>query len=364
MMRILEVNTLTGATTRIAGGSAGFSGEGSPAINAHFDNICDMEGDADGSLYVLCCKRAVLQRIAPAGPPDPSTPPLLLRVAGTGTQLSSTQVLAGDPTTVPLQFSRGFPQSGEGGGIGLDGNGGVYIAQTGLAACSVLYLDTGGRLSSVVPGTSCNRNGATRFFTDVAFSSDVGLVLAQQRPWPSVVRFASVIPGAPPAFEVLAGKQTTLNAPQPTLPNVFPAKIVLVMGPAIHFGSDGLLYVAESAVWVPGEPSWLRIFKLNVRSLAAKRTGTQASADGSEIYEFDEDGKHVFRLGIHSRARICSRSPMMEMACSRRSRMSGQDTTIERDVDGIATAIVAPFGQRTELDCDRERLPRLDRDEP
>ena len=80
------------------------------------------------------------------------------------------------------------------------------------------------------------------------------------------------------------------------------------------------------------------------------------SADGVEVYEFDRNGRHLrTRDGVTG---AVARSFEYDAA----KRLTGvvdafgKRTRIERDGNGVATAIVAPGGQRTALGDQRRRL--------
>ncbi len=73
------------------------------------------------------------------------------------------------------------------------------------------------------------------------------------------------------------------------------------------------------------------------------------SKNGNEIYVFSHSGRHVRTFDALSQATLYSFNYNDNGTLNQIIDESGNTTTIERDEDGQATAIVAPFGQRTEL---------------
>lgn len=336
-MRILEIEPNTGAVKRIAGSQLGFSGDGGPALDARFNDICDMAAASDGSLYVLNCVNAVVQRITPDG--------MVERVAGTGSQLAGDQILVPDATQVPLSFAPS--NEAREGGIGLDASGGIYIAQTGYAACTVLYLDRGGRLSVVLTAV-CRLNSSFNY-RDVAVSPTGGLTLAG-----SGTQFNRIISHyTPPAnaaesgsLQRVAGFTSNLPPQLVPLPNAYPAQDNTGMWPEVVYAPNGELYFSEQV------GSNARIRKLTTFAIAGGAREFVASSDASEIYQFDAQGRHLRTRHPLTGADLLSfaydESGLLETIVDE----AGNETQIERNSNGIATAIVAPFGQRTELNYD------------
>lgn len=137
-----------------------------------------------------------------------------------------------------------------------------------------------------------------------------------------------------------------------------PAAAALLHTPLdVEVAPDGSLYVA-SAHYSPllGAP--------RVRKIEPAFPGTSAgslsitSEDGRERYEFDPSGRHLrtyetvgntilYAFGYDTEDRLVSIAERPESDGS-----GGKVTTIEHDAQGNPTAIVSPFGQRTELEVD------------
>ncbi|MEM7483436.1 MAG: hypothetical protein AAF481_19920, partial [Acidobacteriota bacterium] len=75
-----------------------------------------------------------------------------------------------------------------------------------------------------------------------------------------------------------------------------------------------------------------------------------ASEDGSVIFVFNAQGRHLETKDAQTEESLLTFHYTPEGWLERISDAFGNDTTIERDVDGRPRAIVAPFGQRTVLE--------------
>jgi YD repeat-containing protein len=76
------------------------------------------------------------------------------------------------------------------------------------------------------------------------------------------------------------------------------------------------------------------------------------SADGREVYEFNVGGRHLRTLDVSPARRWwCSTNDSTGLLIAVRDSLDNV-TEIERNGSGEPTAIVAPFGQRTELSLD------------
>jgi len=122
-----------------------------------------------------------------------------------------------------------------------------------------------------------------------------------------------------------------------------PATKAQIKYPAgLSFGHDGVLYLADRNNHV-------------IRAVAPPFPGLSLyeipvpSEDGSEFYIFDSEGRHLrtldaltgairYELGYDSGSRLITITDE-----------SGNVTAIQRDMDGIPTAIASPHGQRTTL---------------
>lgn len=121
--QVLRVDAVTGDITIVAGtGSAGFSGDGGPAISARLSFPSAVDVDGNGDLYIADTENNRIRKV------DAATG-IITTVAGTGSEGFSGD---GGPATA----ARVKPT-----GVALDGAGGMYIADTG--ANRVRFVDAG-----------------------------------------------------------------------------------------------------------------------------------------------------------------------------------------------------------------------------
>ena len=119
----------------------------------------------------------------------------------------------------------------------------------------------------------------------------------------------------------------------------------LFVARAMSFGPDGRLYVLDRFARRIDAP----VPALDINGSAV------ASEDGSQLYVFDADGKHLRTLDA------LLGSPIFDFTYDAAGHLSsisdgqGNVTTVERDGTGLPVTIVAPFGQRTSLTTDGQR---------
>jgi RHS repeat-associated protein len=314
-----------GIITTVAGnGTVGVSGDGGPATEAQLGFITGLAVGPDGSLYLADNMNNLVRRVGPDG--------IITRVAGTGIEGFSGD---GGPATEalldnPLDVS-----------VGLDGS--LYIADR-----------SNHRIRRVGPDgliTTFAGNGIDGFSGDggpatearlssprtLAIGPDGSLYVGDNRPLllPHHVRrvgpdgLITTFAGSGfNGFSGFSGDGGSATA----------ARLGFIRGVAV--GPDSSLYILEDEL---GGDSDVR-----VRRVAPLSTpGT--SADGSEVYIFDDADRHVRTLHSATGAALYTFSYDDSGRLTGVTDVDGNVTTIERDGDGNPLAIVAPFGQRTSL---------------
>ncbi|MCA1558309.1 MAG: hypothetical protein LC731_07205, partial [Acidobacteria bacterium] len=113
----------------------------------------------------------------------------------------------------------------------------------------------------------------------------------------------------------------------------------------LDVGPDGSLYIAD-------------VTDHRIRRVAPPLPGFTASdiaipsEDGSQLYQFNKQGRHLRTLNALTGAILYEFSYDSEGRFTKVHDTEGNVTIIERDAAGKPTAIVAPFGQRTTLGLD------------
>ena len=137
---VREVNAATGTITTIAGnGTAGYSGDGGPAINAQLNYPSSLAVDISGNVYVSDSYNNVIREIVstPAGVRN------IITLVGNGTSGYSGD--GGPATGAELDT----PQ-----GIDIDTHGNLYIADMGNCAIRKISSSTG-NISTIAGTGSC-----------------------------------------------------------------------------------------------------------------------------------------------------------------------------------------------------------------
>ena len=375
-----------GIITTVAGGSTfGFAGDGGQATLAKLSSPGTVAVGADGSLYIADSGNLRIRRVGPDG--------IINTVAGTGAAIVVGNGGDGGPALQaqmrqPIGIAVGpdgsvyFTESlipnvrrvgpdgiiatfaGRSGASGFAGDGGLATQAllsrpTGIAVASdgSLYIaDTANQrirrvgpdgIITTVAGTSIGFAGDGGPATQAKFSGPTSVALGADGSLyigdTSNNRIRRV--GADGIVTTVAGTgtagfagdgglatQAMLNLPLGT--------VDLSVGVAV--GYDGSLYIAD---WG----------NLRIRQLRSRLPGSYvddnviASEDGSEVYVFNGGGRHLRTLDALTGAVHFQFSYNAAGRLATITDGDGNVTSIERDGAGNPSAIVAPFGQRTNL---------------
>jgi RHS repeat-associated protein len=311
-----------GVISTIAGsGVTGFGGDGGSATQAQFCEIASMAFGPDGALYIADECNARIRRVGTDG--------IVITVAGHGQGSFSGE---GGPATSATLF---LPE-----GVAADPDGDPDIADVG--AHRVLQVTPDGILRTIAgTGTS-------------GYSGDGGAAIQATLGGPSAVAVASdgsifiadrdndVIRWLRPdgVINTLAGTGQegtggdgglALRAALQGLEN------------GLATGPDGAIYFSQIA----NNTRIRRIGPIDERFV----NGNDAvpSADGSEVYLFNLEGRHLETLDA------VTGSLRYQFAYDNAGRLTSitdgyaNVVSVERDGAGNPTAIVAPFGQRTSV---------------
>jgi RHS repeat-associated protein len=355
-----------GTITTVAGnGTRAFAGDGGPATQASLYLEATIGGLAigsNGSLYIADTDNGRIRRVGPDG--------IITTVAGGG---------SGTPDAIPASQARISPA-----GIALDTDGSLYIAD--FKAEKVLKLSTDGLITTVAGdgmyGSGGDGGPATqahlRFPTSVTVGPG-GLYIMD------TLNFSVRKVSAGGIITTVAGGQDALGSildyargiavggdGNLYIADTFHHRVLLVGadghfktvagtnghgfsgddGPgtdarlntpyAVAVGPDSSLYIAD------GSNNRVRRLQPPLQGFVGRQFFIP-SEDGSEIYTFDEVGRHLTTRDARTGALLYQFAYDAAGHLASVTDAYGNVTTIERNADGTPTAIIAPFGQRTTL---------------
>ncbi len=145
--RIRKVDTAGDISTVAGTGTAGFSGDNNPAVQAQLDSPYDVAVDGSGNLYIADRRNNRIRKIDTDG--DIST------VAGTG------RSQYGGDNDLAVEAPVNFPS-----GVALDGDGNLYIADTNNHR--IRKVDASGIITTVAGGSIGDGGPATQAQLDFA----------------------------------------------------------------------------------------------------------------------------------------------------------------------------------------------------
>ncbi len=327
------ITTAAGDGTACNGGSC--VGDGGPATAAKINPIA-VDVGADGSIYIA--ERTLIRRVGPDG--------VIQRFAGDTTACFYSQAqLCGDgqPAAQARFGSLGYLR------IARDGS--IYLADNGI----VWRIDANGIVHRVA-----GLGGDQRFN---GYSGDGGPALLA-----TPFSIASLAPGSDGSFvfsDPTNGRLLRVGADgiintivgdgepccSPSAHEGFPTQVKLATQ-SVTFGPDGTLFLSEAIANCCGGTGY------NIYTLSSSYTGYQnqpfkiPNEDGSEVYEFDANGRHLrTRDGLTGRTILQFGYDASGVLASITD-SDGNATQLLRDGSGQLTTIVSPFGQRTSVTLD------------
>ena len=312
-----------GLTQTIAGRcrQAGFAGDGGPAVSALLNRPTHIAIGADGTLYITDSENNRIRRVGTDG--------TISTYAGDGGR-----GLAGDGGLAPLsRLNRP-----EGLTVGPDGS--LYIADS--QNFRVRRVGPDGIISTFIGCVRppCQDAGPSDKVgistpTDVSVLPDGGVLVASRLGRGIWLRSSSgfVTPIARglfiPGLEIREGE-----------PAMFAS---LELPRTVAYGPDNTIYIANEG------NNRIRSLTLPFPDLVGQGVAAVPSPDDTEVYQFDENGRHLRTLDALSGAVRYAFDYDEEGRLTTITDSDGDVTTIERDANGLPTAIVGPYGQRTTL---------------
>jgi RHS repeat-associated protein len=311
------ITTVAGTTT------TGYSGDGGPAIAARLVPSYGVAIGPDGSLYISELGNNRIRRVAPDG--------IITTVAGNG-QLGSSG--DGGPATAAMLWN---PR-----GVAVGPDGSLYIADYGNSRIRRVGPD--GIITTVAGSVQCyqpslpSKSGDGGLATDalichptgVAVGADGSLYIAD---WGNR-RIRRVGPDG--IITTVAG-----NGLEGFSGDSGPAVAASIRPYGIAVGPDDSLYIADQQ-------------NLRIRRVASPLPGAGLtdipipSEDGSELYVFNSNGRHLKTLDTLTGALRYQFNYDADGYLTSITDGDGNVTSIERTGE-TPTAIVAPGGQRTTL---------------
>ncbi len=315
-----------GLIRTVAGnGLFGFSGDGGPATQAQLNSPLDIGLAPDGSLYIADGANLRIRRVGADG--------RIATIAGNGQPCF---LCAGDGPAP--QAAIGQPTALE---VAPDGS--VYYVNQQIIfrvppdASKITRVVGGGTqsfLTDGVPATDVQYfNGAIQ---DIAFSAD-GLMYLTTNAIGSV---AQLVDNQGLIYRIAGKGQTGFSGDRG------PARqAVMNLADAVAVGADGAIYIVDR-------------INNRIRKVSAPLPGfsggdiTIASEEGGLLYRFSPQGRHLNTFNALTNATLLTFGYDTAGRLMTITDADNNVTTIERDGNGNATAIVSPFGQRTALTLD------------
>lgn len=302
------------------GGGGISSGDGGPAISASLGVCNGIALGTDGSIYIADGNR--IRRVGPDG--------IISTVAGSG---GGTGVNSGDggPATSATFFSTL--------GITLGPDGSIYI----IAGNRIRRVGPDGIISTVAGSEQASFSGDGGPATsatldmpeDLVMGLDGSLYIADAVANHRIRRIGTdgiitTVAGNEDAALYKGEGATATSAYYLSYPN------------GVAVGADGSLYIAD---YNEGK---IRRVKSNMPGFSSGDIFVP-SGDGSELYDFDTNGRHLRTINALTGAVIYQFAYDPNSLLISITDGDGKKTLVNRDANGKPTSIVAPFGQRTTL---------------
>lgn len=335
--RVRRIDKITGIITTIAGtGLAGYSGDGGLAVFAQINGPRSVIANPDGSIFISEEFSHVIRRIDPSG--------IIRTFAGTGTAGYSGD---GGPA-LNAEFS--FPNY-----TARDSVGNLYVAQSG-SRCAIRKISPTGHTVTTIAGTGTCGNGLDG---EPANLVPIGSVAAVAVGLDRRVYFADRTFNRIKMVDELGNLQTVIGTGQSTFNGLGRAGALTNLGQPtdVEIRPDGNL------VFIELFRNAIREF-VNAPTIVQAQNGTLeiANENSTEIFVFDQEGKHLRTLFAETRAIKYTFEYENERLVATVDSNNNR-TSIIRNGSGEPSAIVSPYGQMFSLVIDgsaeSERLSRI-----
>ena len=322
-----------GLIETVAGdGTGAYAGDGGPAIDASLMYPFDVAVKPDGSLLIADSGNFRIRRVSPDGIIETMAGDGVARYQGDGGPAVQASIGNVNHIAVAADGSVYLSDNGRIRRIGLDGKINT-IAGTGVRGHSG---DGGSALQAKIDprGLAVSERGHV-VFAEVFSSSSVTSYRVRE------INSLGII-------DTLAGDGTKAfhgdGGPSQSARFVDPVDV--------SFGPDGRLFVADY------QNARIRVISHPLPGFTVEDVAI-ASRDGTQLYKFDKDGRHLETLGLLMNERIYRFRYTNEGRLSEVEDVHGNVTRVLRIPPGnpnagTPTAIVSPYGQETKLTVNTE----------
>jgi len=315
-----------GIVRAFAGGfTAGFSGDGGPALAARLNSPAGVAAAPDGTVYITDRGNRRIRRIGVDG--------IITSISGASANL--TELRSGVPA-----FNEPI---GQVYGIAIHPDGSIYFCEEGLNTSRIRRINPEGYLFTVAGTASTGYSGddgpaaqaqlsGARYLSiasdGTVYFIDAGNYLIRKIASNGLIfRVAGTTVPRQLAFNGYGGPAlaTNMNSPR-----------------GISASPDGTIYFTE-----PAFQELLRI----VPAFSGVGTGEVlvASEDGGEVYAFNQSGRHTRTINPWTGVAMLTFGYDLEGRLLSVQDAYGNVTRVERNTAGEPVAIVSPYGQRTVL---------------
>ncbi|MFA5832145.1 MAG: Ig-like domain-containing protein [Bacteroidota bacterium] len=319
-------------------GGYGFSGDGGKAIDAELADTWSVAVGPDGSVYIGDAGNNRVRKVTPDG--------YISTVAGNGNWgLGADGILA---TESPFMYINALAVGSDGALYIVDQiqNRVRKVGTDGIISTVAGTGSIGYNSQEIIPPTRGDGGPAklARLVhpTDIALASDGSIYISEN--YSHHIRMIDAN-GIITRYAGRYGAITGFNGGRYSGDGGPSNGAELSLPEAIALGKDGVVYIADN-----GNARIRRI--TNSLTKFTNSEFTVSSEDGTELYQFDANGRHLKTTHSLTGATLLEFSYNTSGSLAAIHDANNLTMIIERDGDGKPNAIVSPYGQRSILSVD------------